>query len=77
MANNVAMKLPSFWPDAAEVWIPHEDTQFKIKAVTVLKTKFYQAVAVLPQDVAAQILYLIQALPARTPYEVLKDRLIT
>ena len=47
------------------------------KAVTVSKTKFYHAVAVLPQKVAAQILDLIRAPPARTPYEVLKDRLIT
>ena len=43
MANNVAMKLPAFWPDAAEVCF----------------------------------LDLIRALPAWTPYEVLKDRLIT
>ena len=71
------MKLPAFWPDAAEVWFAQADAQFGIKAMTVLKTKFYHAVAVLPQKVAAQILDLIRAPPARTPYEVLKDRLIT
>ena len=34
-------------------------------------------VTVLPQDLAAQILDLIRAPPARTPSKVFKDRLIT
>ena len=71
------MKLPAFWPDGAEVWFAQADTQFAIKAVTLSKTKFYHMVAVLPQEGAAQILNLILAPPARTPYEVLQDRLIT
>ena len=72
MANNVAIKLPAFRHDAAEVWFAQADGQFAIKAVTVSKTKFYHAVAVLPQGVAAQILNLIRAPPARTPYKVLR-----
>ena len=59
MANNLAIKLPAFRHDAAEVWFAQADGQFAIKAVTVSKTKFYHAVAVLPQGVAAQILNLI------------------
>ena len=66
IANNVPMKLPAFWPNAAEVWFAQADTQFTIKAG-----------AVLPQEVAAQILDLILATPARIPYKVLNDRLIT
>ena len=76
-ANNGAMKLLAFWPDLAEVWFTQADTQFAIKAVTVSKRKFYHAVAVLPQEVAAQIFDLIRAPSARTAYKVLKDRLIT
>ena len=49
VANNVAMKLPAFWPDAAEVWFTQADAQFVIKAMNVSNTKFYHAVAVLPQ----------------------------
>ena len=56
---NVALKLPVFWPEAAEVWFAQADAQFAIKTITVSKTKFYHAVASLPQDVAAQILDLI------------------
>ena len=40
------------------------------------KTKFYHVVAVLPQEVASQILDLIRAPPLGDPYEVLWDRLV-
>ena len=69
---NVSMKLPAFWPDAAEVWFAQADGLFAIRNVTVSKTKFYHVVAVLPQEVASQILDLISALPAGDPYEVLR-----
>ena len=71
------MKLRAFWPESAEVWFAQPDTQFAIKNVTVLKTKFYQAKAVLPQQVAAQLLDLIRSPPAVNPYKMLEERLIT
>ena len=61
VAANLSMKLPVFWPDAAEVWFVQADAKFAICNVTVSKTKFYHTVAVLPQEVASQILNLIQA----------------
>ena len=76
VAATVALKLPVFWPEAAEVWFAQADAQFAIKSITVSKTKFYHAVASLPQDVAAQILDLIHAPPARDSYRVLRERLI-
>ena len=45
--------------------------------MTVSKTKFYHTVAVLPLEVAAQLLDLIWSPPAINPYKVLKERLIT
>ena len=77
LAANVALKLPTFWPENAEVWFAQAEAQFAIKSISVSKTKFYYAVASLPQDVAAQILHLICAPPAGDPYEVLRERLIT
>ena len=77
VAANVSMKLPTFWPDAAEVWFAQADAQFAIRNLTVSKTKFYHVVAVLPQEVASQILDLIRAPPAGDPYGVLRERLIT
>ena len=49
LAANILLKLSVFWPDAAEVWFAQVDAQFAIRNVTVSKTKFYHAVAVLPQ----------------------------
>ena len=77
VAANVHMKLPTFWPDAAEVWFAQADAQFAIRSMTVSKTKFYNAVAVLPQEIASQVLDLIPAPPAQDPYEVLQECLIT
>ena len=71
------MKLPVFWPDVAEVWFAQADAQFAIRNMTVSKTKFYPVVAVLPQEVASQILDLIRAPPAGDPYGVLHEFLIT
>ena len=70
VAANVSRKLPTFWPDALG------DAQFAIWNGTVSKTKFYHAVAVIPQEVASQILDLILALPAGDPYSVLRKSLI-
>ena len=77
VAANVSMKRPPFWPDAAEVWFAQGDAQFAIRNLTVSKTKFYHGIAVLPQEVASQILDLIRAPPLGDPYGVLQERLIT
>ena len=69
--------FPWSWPDAAEVWFAQADAQFAIRNLIVSKTKFYHAVAVLPQEVASWILDLIRAPPAGDPYGVLQERLIT
>ena len=67
VAANVSMKLPTFWPDPAEVWFTQADAQFAIQNLTVSKTKFCPAVAVLLQEVASKILDLIRAPSARDP----------
>ena len=76
LVSNVSMKLPAFWPDAAKVWFTQVDAQFSIRSITVSKTKLYHMVAFLPQEVAFQILDLIQAPPPGDPYEVLRERFI-
>ena len=38
VAANVSMKLPTFWPDMAEVWFAQADTQFVIRNLTVSKS---------------------------------------
>ena len=74
VSTAVLMKLPVFWPEAAEVWFAQTDAQFAIRHVSSSRTKFYPAIAVLPQEVASQILNLIRAPPAGDPYKVLRER---
>ena len=53
--SNISVKLPVFWPDAAEVCFPQAEAQFAIRNITVSKIKFYHRVAVPPQEVASQL----------------------
>ena len=48
------LKLSTFWPDSAEVWFAQADAQFDIRNISSSRSKFYHAVAALPQDVADQ-----------------------
>ena len=76
LAAIVLMKVPVFLSESVKVWFAQADTQFAIRNMTVSKTKFYPVVAVLPQEVASQILDLIRAPPAGDPYGVLRECLI-
>ena len=70
------LKLSTFWPDSAEVWFAQADAQFEIRSISSSRSKFYHAVAALPQDVAGQVLDLIRAPPRDDPYLVLRTRLV-
>ena len=71
----VALKLPPFWPESAEVWFAQAEAQFNIKGISSSSTKFYHCVASMSQEVASQMLDLIRDPPASKPYEVFKSRL--
>ena len=70
------LKLSTFWPDSAEIWFAQTDAQFEIKNISSSRSKFYHAVAALPQDVAGQVLNLIRSPPKDDPYQVLRTRLV-
>ena len=71
----VALKLPPFWPESAEVWFALAEAQFNIKGISNSTTKFYHCVATMSQDGASQMLDLIRDPPASKPYVVFKSRL--
>ena len=60
----VAVKLPPFWPESAEVWFAHAEAQFNIKGISSSTTKFYHCVAAMSQEEASQLLDLIRTPPA-------------
>ena len=49
----VALKLPPFWPESAEVWFAQAEAQFNIKGINNSTTKFYHCVASMSQEVAS------------------------
>ena len=46
----VALKLPPFWPESAEVWFAQAEAQFNIKGIISSTTKFYHCVASMSQE---------------------------
>ena len=76
--GSVAVKLPSFWTQAPDMWFFQIEAVFNNRQpkVTVDATKFNHAVAALPQDVLLEIRHII-GLPETTPdrYVKLKEAL--
>ena len=60
ITTSISLKLPAFWPKATKIWLAQADAQFS-------KMKFYHHVAVLPQELAAQLLDIIMSPPAVNP----------
>ena len=53
---NVAVKLPPFWPDNIETWLVQNESQFRLKGVTVSHTKFDYVVQSMSQALMSKML---------------------
>jgi len=67
----VAIKLPTFWPNQAEVWFMQAEAQFTIRGITADDTKYYHLLASLDQDTASRVLSMLQHPPATGKYDAL------
>jgi len=72
----VALKLPIFWTERAEVWFAQAEAQFITKKVTSDETRFYHIVQALDQETATRVLDLLRQPPAADKYAILKRRLL-
>ena len=72
----VALKLPTFWCERAEVWFTQAEAQFVTRNISNDETKFYYIVAALDQDTATRVLDLLRNPPTVDKYVTLKNRLI-
>jgi hypothetical protein len=73
----VAVKLPPFWVDNAEVWFLQAEAQFAIAGITSERTAFYHVLAALPQHVVVSVLDVVRAAgTAAAPFTDLKTRLL-
>ena len=73
--TSVSVKLATFWPSNPKAWFAQSEAQFVVRGITQSLTKFYHCVAVLTEDVSAQLLDLISCPPSVEPFETLKTRL--
>ena len=75
-ANAVSIKLPTFWPQRAQIWFVQAEAQFTIKGITADVTKYSYVTASLDQDTATRVLDILTNPPSTNKYETLKQRLI-
>lgn len=74
-ANAVSIKLPTFWPQHAQIWFAQAEAQFQIKGITTDLTKYSYLTASLDQDTAVRVLDILTNPPAANKYDTLKARL--
>jgi hypothetical protein len=73
----VAVKLPPFWVDNAEVWFLQAEAQFAIAGITSERTAFYHVLTALPQHVIVSVIDVVRsAATATAPFTDLKNRLL-
>ena len=77
--GRVAVKLPDFWTTDPDLWFLHAESAFNNARVTVSRTKFDLIVQKLPQDIMVSVRGLVRAsaTASTTPYEDLKDKLVS
>ena len=64
--NSVSVKLSTFWPDKPQVWFVQAEAQFALRNVSSSLTKYYHVTAILPQDIATDVLDILRAPPTVT-----------
>ena len=74
--NNVAVKLPTFWPDNVETWFSQAEAQFRLRNITQDETKFSHVAAVLDMETATAAEEILNDPPATDKYKALKELLI-
>ncbi len=72
----VSLKLPTFWPERAEVWFAQAEAQFSTRGVTNDSTRYHYIVQALDQDTATRVLDLLLQPPDTGKYDTLKQRLL-
>ena len=72
----VSLKLPTFWPERAEVWFAQAEAQFSTRGVTSDTTRYHYIVQALDQDTATRVLDLLLQPPDTEKYKALKQRLL-
>ena len=70
------VKLPNFWPAAAEPWFALAEAQFAIKGVEAELDKYYLAISALTEDTVDKVRHILQAPANDQSYAALKESLV-
>jgi hypothetical protein len=70
------IKLPLFWQACPAVWFVFVESRFRLRNIVDKTAKFDHALSALPEDMVGQILDIVKAAPAATPYTFLRTRLL-
>lgn len=70
--NRVAVKVPPFWPEHAEIWLAQVEAQFAVAGLTSDDSKFNTVVAAIESNVLVQISDAILNPPEKDKYGNLK-----
>jgi hypothetical protein len=71
------IKLPDFWAHAPALWFSRAECIFTLRHVEDEVTKYCSVVACLPHDVLRQVADLLDISKLVTPYQQLKERLMS
>lgn len=74
--NAVHVKLPAFGVNNPRVWFIQLECYFHFRRITSQQTMFSYVVSQLPTEVAAEVIDLIDPMPASNPYNTLKAAII-
>jgi hypothetical protein len=70
------IKLPPFWQSRPAAWFVIVESRFRLRNIVDETAKFDHVLSALPEDMVGQILDLVEAAPAATPYTFLRARLL-
>ncbi|KHJ42925.1 hypothetical protein D918_07009 [Trichuris suis] len=74
-AAALSIRLPQFWAHSPKLWFSQAEAHFALRQVSSSQTKFYYAIAALPDHIASGVDDLLDPEPPN-PYEALKAKLL-
>ncbi|XP_063827223.1 uncharacterized protein LOC135076733 [Ostrinia nubilalis] len=74
--DRVAVRLPPFWAEDAEIWFAQVEAQFEMSGIKSDATKYYQVIRELDHKTAREVRDIITRPPATDKYNKLKSELI-
>ncbi|BHF63058.1 hypothetical protein SprV_0200604700 [Sparganum proliferum] len=74
--SHVAVKLPTFWPRNAELWIARCEAEFEACNITRQETMFNHLQRCLPDEYAEELCDLLIHRPLEQSYDKLKEALV-